>query len=217
LENGDRLTRAEFERRYNAMPEDTRAELIEGVVYMSSPVRTNRHGKPHVHLSGWLAYYLSKTPGLTEYGDNSTARLDEENEPQPDLCLLLPKALGGLAHLDEEDYIVGPPTLACEIAASTVSIDLHAKLNAYQRNGVSEYLVWRTEDGEMDWFVLREGQYMQLPRDGRGVAKSEQFPGLWLDVPALLKGDLARLFAVVDEGVATAEHAAFVKRLRGES
>src|SRR3954447_99046 len=190
LENGDRLTRAEFERRYNAMPESTRAELIQGVVYMSSPVRTGRHGKPHLHLGGWLTYYLSKTPGLTDYGDNPPPRLDDENEPQPDLCLLLPKSLGGLAHVDEDDYIVGPPTLACEIAASTVSIDLHAKLDAYRRNGVREYLVWRTDDAAVDWFILRAGQYVQLPRDERGVVKSEHFPGLWLDVPALLKGDL---------------------------
>jgi Uma2 family endonuclease len=215
LENGDRLTRAEFERRYNAMPENVRAELIEGVVYMSSPVRVKRHGKPHIQLSAWLGYYLSKTPGLDDYGDNTTTRLDDENEPQPDLCLLLPKALGGLAYVDEDDYIVGPPTLACEIAASTVSIDLHAKLNAYRRNGVREYLVWRTDDAAVDWFILREGQYVQLPRDERGVVKSEHFPGLWLDVPALLKGDLAGLFRVVDEGVGTGEHAEFVGRLRG--
>jgi Uma2 family endonuclease len=195
------------------MPENVRAELIEGVVYMSSPVRVKRHGKPHIQLSAWLAYYLSKTPGLDDYGDNSTTRLDDDNEPQPDLCLLLPKALGGLAHVDEDDYIVGPPTLACEIAASTVSIDLHAKLNAYRRNGVREYLVWRTDDAAVDWFILREGQYVQLPRDERGVVKSEHFPGLWLDVAALLRGDLAGLFRGVDEGVGTGEHAEFLKRL----
>lgn len=216
LENGDRLNRVEFERRYKAMPENVRAELIEGVVYMSSPVRVKRHGKPHLHLGGWLAYYLSKTPGLVDYGDNSTARLDDENEPQPDLSLLLPKSLGGLAHVDEDDYIVGPPTLACEIAASTVSIDLHAKLNAYRHNGVREYLVWRTEDATVDWFILRDGQYVPLPRDERGVVKSEQFPGLWLDVAALIKGDLAGLFGVVDEGVGTGEHAEFIGRLGGE-
>lgn len=215
LENGDRLTRAEFERRYKAMPENVRAELIEGVVYMSSPVRVKRHGKPHLHLGGWLAYYLSKTPGLNDYGDNATARLDDENEPQPDLCLLLPKSLGGLAHVDEDDYVVGPPTLACEIAASTVSIDLHAKLDAYRRNGVREYLVWRTEDAAVDWFILRDGQYAQLARDDRGVVKSEHFPGLWLNVGALLSGDLSGLFKVVDEGAGTTEHAEFVKRLRG--
>jgi hypothetical protein len=91
LENGDRLTRAEFERRYQAMPDVKRAELIEGIVHMPSPVGTKRHGRPHVNLSGWLAYYLSKTPGLDEYGDNSTVRLDVDNEPQPDLYLNLPK------------------------------------------------------------------------------------------------------------------------------
>lgn len=46
LENGDHLTRAEFERRYDAMPGLKRAELIEGVVYRPSPVRAY-HAEPH--------------------------------------------------------------------------------------------------------------------------------------------------------------------------
>jgi hypothetical protein len=213
LENGDRLSRAEFERRYSAMPETARAELIEGIIYLNWRVRFTGHGVPHARLVAWLGRYLAATPGLEHYGVNVSVRLDEDNEPQPDLCLLLPKSLGGLAHVDEDDYIVGPPTLACEIAASTVSIDLHAKLNAYRRNGVREYLVWRTDDAAVDWFILREGHYVQLPRDERGVVKSEHFPGLWLDVPALLNGDLAGLFRGVDEGVGTGEHRGFLERL----
>jgi len=122
LENGDRLTRAEFERRYEAMPSVQKAELIEGIVHMPSPVRTRRHGRPHVILSNWLGHYIAKTPGLEEFGDNSTIRLDVDNEPQPDLYLNLPKHVGGQAELDEDDYLLGAPTLACEIAASSVSI-----------------------------------------------------------------------------------------------
>jgi Uma2 family endonuclease len=209
------LTRAEFERRYRAMPGVKKAELIEGIVYMPSPVRMF-HAVPHARLCTWLGYYVAKTSGLEDrLADNATARIDEDNEPQPDLMLLLPKPAGGMAEADQDGYVTGPPTLACEIAASTVSIDLHAKLEVYRRTGVREYLVWRTEDATIDWFILREGQYVQFPHDDRGVLKSEQFPGLWLDVPALLKGDLAALFRVVDEGVGTAEHAEFVKRLRG--
>ena len=202
MENGDRLTRVEFERRYAAMPWVKKAELIEGLVYMPSPVRVKRHSKPHVILSSWLGYYLSKTPGLEDYGDNGTVRLDEDNEPQPDLFLLLPERSGGLASIDQDDYVSG-------------SIDLHAKLNAYRRNGVREYLVWRTEDQAVDWFVLREGRYDPLVADANGILKSEQFPGLWLHVGALLKGDLAGLFRVVDEGAGTSEHADFLRRLRG--
>lgn len=213
LENGDRLTRVEFERRYNAMPWVKKAELIEGIVYMPSPVRVNRHGKPHIVLSTWLGYYLSKTPGLEDYGDNSTARLDEDNEPQPDLALLLPKKLGGLARVDDDDYFCGPPTWVAEIAASGASIDLHAKLNAYRRNGVKEYLVWRTNDAAVDWFTLREGQYLPLAPDQCGILRSEQFPGLWLNVSALLKGDLQGLFQAIDQAAASPEHLAFVQKL----
>ena len=50
LESGDRLTRAEFLRRYDAMPDLKKAELIEGVVYVPSPVRQKYHGRPHLGL-----------------------------------------------------------------------------------------------------------------------------------------------------------------------
>jgi Uma2 family endonuclease len=197
------------------MPNVKKAELIEGIVYMPSPVRISRHGAPHARLCTWLGYYVSKTPGLENFfADNATARVDEDNEPQPDLMLLLPKQLGGLAAIDDDDYVNGPPAWVAEIAASTVSIDLHAKLNAYRRNGVREYLVWRTEDQAVDWFALREGRYDPLPADAAGVIRSEQFPGLWLDVAALLRGDLPGLFKVVDDGVASGEHGGFLGRLK---
>lgn len=215
LETGDRLTRAEFERRYQAMPEGKKAELIEGVVYMPSPVRVRRHGKPHVVLTTWLAYYIAKTPGLDDYADNATVRLDEDNEPQPDLFLLLPPHAGGIAKVDDDDYVSGPPALICEVSASSVSIDLHHKLNAYRRNGVREYLVWRTQDPGVEWFILRDGRYDPLPCDAAEVLRSEQFPGLHLNVAALLSLDLPALFKTIDHGIATPAHAEFVRKLAG--
>lgn len=214
LRNGDRLTRSEFERRYAASPNVRKAELIEGVVFMPSPVRYQSHSNPHWILATWLGYYASKTPGLSG-GDNGTVRLDIDNEPQPDLFLLLPPHAGGLAKIDDDDYVSGPPALICEIASSSVSIDLHHKKNAYRRNGVPEYLVWRVEEGALDWFNLINGDYVaQAAETPDGVLKSRQFPGLWLDVPALLRGDLPALFASVDRGVATTDHAEFLKRLK---
>ncbi len=212
LQNGDRLTRVEFERRYLAMPEVKKAQLIEGIVYMPSPVRHTQHGKPHAIVIGWLTHYLSKTPRI-EISDNATSRLDEDNEPQPDAMLLLPKHMGGTAWIDDDGYVSGAPDFVCEVSASSVSIDMHTKLNAYRRNGVREYLVIRTEDQAVDWFELIDGQYQPQMPDERGRLSSKLFPGLWLDAAALLAGDLAKLFAVVDEGTATTEHQEFVKKL----
>lgn len=212
LQNGDRLTRGEFERRYTAMPNVKKAELIEGIVYMPSPVRLTHHGEPHAHLIGWIAYYVAKTPGV-RFGDNATSRLDEDNEPQPDVMLLLPAAAGSSAHIDDDGYVSGAPDFVCEVAASSVSIDMHAKFNAYRRNGVKEYLVWRVEEGEIDWFELVDGRYVAMPVDERGVVRSRVFAGLWLDVPAMLRGDLAAVLAAVEAGAATPEHAAFRDRL----
>ena len=212
LENGDVLTRAEFERRYETMPHLKKAELIEGVVYVPSPVRHQSHGHPHTRLITWLGYYEANTPGV-QASDNSTVRLDLDNEPQPDGLLFIDPACGGQAHIDAADYIAGAPELVAEVAASSASYDLHVKLRVYRRNGVREYLVWRVLDQAVDWFVLRAGQYEPLPVDTEGLLRSEVFPGLWLDPAALLRGDLATVLAVVQRGLASPEHAAFVARL----
>jgi Uma2 family endonuclease len=212
LENGDVLTRAEFERRYEAMPHLKKAELIEGVVHVPSPVRHRNHGRPHIHLANWLGHYEAGTPGV-EAGAESTVRLDLDNEPQPDALLFIDPACGGQAHIDADDYITGAPELVAEVASSSVSYDLHVKLRVYRRNGVREYIVWRVLDREIDWFVLRAGQYEPMPRDAEGFYRSEVFPGLWLDSAALLRGDLATVLAVVQRGLASPEHAAFVARL----
>jgi Uma2 family endonuclease len=202
LEPGDRLTREEFERRYAAMPDLKKAELIEGVVYMPSPVRARRHGTPHARLVGWLIHYEAKTPGV-EVADNATARLDLDNEPQPDAMLYVAPELGGQVRITADDYIEAAPELVAEVASSSASYDLNTKLHVYRRSGVREYVVWRVLDGAIDWFVLREGRYERLEPDERGVVRSEFFPGLWLDTAALLRGDLASVFQVLDEGLAT--------------
>ena len=171
LEPGDRLSRPEFERRYDAMPALRKAELIEGVVYMPSPVRYRRHGRPHAQLIGWLIHYEAGTPGV-ETADNSTTRLDLDNEPQPDAVLLIAPASGGQARISADDYIEAAPELVVEIASSRVSFDLTTKLHVYRRSGVREYVVWRVLDGAVDWFVLRHGQYERLPMDPEGLLRS---------------------------------------------
>jgi Uma2 family endonuclease len=212
LENGDHLTRDEFERRFDAMPDLKRAELLEGIVYMGSPVRLQRHGRPHARISGWLFSYEAQTPGVI-LGDNTSVRIDDESMPQPDLCLIIDPARGGQAIISEDDYIEGGPELVVEVSSSTVSIDLHTKLRVYRRNKVREYVVWRVINKAVDWFVLREGEYVKLAAGEDGIYRSEVFPGLWLDPKALLGRNLAGVLAVLGRGLATPEHAAFVARL----
>ena len=98
---------------------------------------------------------------------------------------------------------VGEPELVAEVAASTASYDLHDKLRAYQRNGVREYVVWRVLDRAIDWFVLRDDRYEPLALTSAGCYRSQVFPGLWLDPTALIRGDLARVLAVVQQGMAS--------------
>jgi Uma2 family endonuclease len=210
LENGDRLTRPEFERRYSAMPHLKKAELIEGVVYMPSPVRHEGHGRQHYGLTGWLAVYSASTPGV-EGSDNATVRLDLDNEPQPDLLLRV--SAEGQSRIDD-GYIDGAPELVAEVASSSTAYDLHQKLDTYRRHGVREYIVWQTLDNIIEWFVLREGRYERLLPDAAGVYKSEMFPGLWLDSVAMAQDDLATVLRVLGEGLATPEHQEFVARMK---
>ncbi len=198
LENGDHLTLAEFEHRYGAMPHLKKAELIEGIVYMASPLRIRQHGNPHSSIIGWLMVYQAYTPGV-QLGDNCTVRLDPDNEPQPDALLRI--ETDGQSTISEDGYVEGAPELIAEIAASTVSIDVHDKLKVYRRNQLQEYIVWRVDDQELDWFRLVEGKYIQLIANEKGSISSEVFPGLWLDKQALLTGDLAKVLAVLQQGL----------------
>lgn len=212
LENGDRLTRDEFERRYEAMPELKKAELIDGVVYIGSPVRHRYHGWQHAHLICWLCTYEASTPGL-EVGDNCTVRLNVDNIPQPDCLLLIRPENGGGSRTSEKGYIEGAPELVAEIAASSASYDLGAKLEAYLRNGVREYVVWRVAEHQIDWFVRHESRYELLQAADDGLVRSIAFPGLWLDPAALIRGDLNSVLAVAQKGLNSPEHAAFVADL----
>lgn len=212
LEPGDRLTRAEFERRYDAMPEVKKAELIEGVVYMPSPVRYKGHGKPHSDIHGLLFSYSVATPGV-ELADNATLRLDADNDPQPDLILRVDEAHGGKSFISEDDYLEGSPELIVDIASSSASYDLHEKFKVYRRNGVQEYLVWRVHDRQIDWFSLQEGKYAQLAPDDQGIIESRVFPGLRLNVSALLNGDLAKAVDDLQQGIGSTTHTVFVQNL----
>jgi Uma2 family endonuclease len=212
LQTGDRLTRSEFERRYHAMPHVKKAELIEGVVFMPSPVRHIDHGKPHLFFSTLIGTYIANTPGI-DGSDNATVRLDPDNEPQPDVLLRLETKDGGFSDVDADGYIEGSPELIVEISASTASYDMHDKFKIYRRNGVKEYIIWRVYDDEIDWFRLEKESYVPLLPDAEGIIRSQIFPGLQLDVQAMLKGDLARVLTVLQHGVGTAEHQAFVARL----
>jgi Uma2 family endonuclease len=212
LESGDRLTRHEFERRYTAMPNNKKAELIEGIVYMASPLRVRSHGEPHANLIGWLWSYKIATPGLI-LGDNSTVRLDLDNEPQPDAVLFMDEKLGGQARISEDDYIEGAPELVAEVAASSASNDLHDKKNAYRRNGVLEYIVWQVFENKLDWFYLQDGEYILLEADAEGILKSKIFPGLWLSQEALLAGEMNQVLKVLQQGLNSQQHAEFINQL----
>ena len=211
LKEGDRLDAVEFMRRYEAMPQIKKAELVEGVVHVASPVRAEQHGTPQAFVLAWLGFYVAATPGVIP-ADNSTVRLDDKNLYQPDALLYIDPKRGGRIRM-KDGYIEGAPELAAEVTASTADIDLGDKLQGCSRHGVREYVVWRTVDAAIDWFALRDGEYVRTLPGADGMIRSEAFPGLWLDPTALIAGDLARVLAIVGEGVKSPEHAEFVAQL----
>lgn len=209
LESGDQLTRTEFERRYHLHPEIKKAELIEGVVYVASPVRIRQHGEPHSRVVTWIGVYLASTPGV-RMADNSTYRIDEENEPQPDVSVWIDRPGKARAQVDDDDYLIGAPELLIEVAASTASIDLRDKKAAYLRQGVQEYLVLQVYEQKATWFTLRAAEYHEITPNDQGVLQSSVFPGLWFDPAKFWAGDLAGLLTVLQQGLASPDHNAFI-------
>lgn len=207
LEQGDVLERPEFERRYESMPWLKKAELIDGVVHLGSAVY-DQHAGAHAVLMHWLGAYILETPG-TACRDNATVRLGMRNELQPDALLRI--VAGGRSRVDK--YIEGPPELVAEVASSSMSRDLHSKLDVYRRHGVREYLVWRVLESQIDWFRLEGDEYRSLAADELGILRSGEFPGLWLDRPAMLRGDMHAVLAALNRDLAAGEHAEFVARL----
>ncbi|MEC4812982.1 MAG: Uma2 family endonuclease [Scytonema sp. PMC 1069.18] len=213
LESGDRLTRPEFERRYAAAPHIKKAELIEGIVYVASPLRHEQHGKPHSRVITWLGVYQSLTPGV-DLSDAPTVRLDLDNEPQPDAVLFIEPDAGGQTRLSSDGYIEGSPELIVEIAASSAAIDTGSKKQVYRRNGVLEYVIWQSYENQIQWFCLMDGDYQLLSPGADGIIRSQIFPGLWLAVEDLLNNQMVRVLEVVQAGLKSPEHTAFVHRLK---
>ena len=213
LENGDHLSASQFLRRYEAMPEVKKAELINGIVYMGAAVRADQHGEPDNLIQTWLGNYSIATPGL-KASTNATIRLGPDDVPQPDAFLRIVSEFGGQSRIDEKGYLQGAPELVVEISASSASLDVGEKLNSYRRAGVREYLVWRTDDEIVDWLTLEEDEYRPLPASADGTVRSRIFPGLWLHIPALLARDGVKVLARLQEGLRSSEHAAFITDLK---
>ncbi len=213
LENGESMDQKTFHERYHRMPTDVRAELIEGIVYIMSPLRI-RHGRSDNRFSGLLFVYSAATPGV-EAQNNTTAILGERSEPQPDSALLILEDYGGQSRDGEgdDDYTYGAPEMLVEVALSSRSIDLHAKFRDYERAGVREYVVHDASARQIHWFEAVDGRFVAREPGEDGLFRSAVFPGLWIDSSAFLRNDKAALLAALNLGLASPEHAAFVADL----
>lgn len=209
LENGEHLRAEEFLRRYEAAPELKKAELIQGIVFMGSPVRARQHGIPDALVQSWLGMYAAFTPGV-DHAINSTICLSNDDVPQPDGILLLRPEQGGTSRIDPQGYVAGPPELVLEVAASSTAIDCHEKRESYAAYGVQEYLLWRTMDQELDWWFLKEGRYQPLTIDAEGILRSRIFPGLWLNRRALLQLSRREVMDCLQRGLESPEHQTFL-------
>lgn len=209
LAAGDKMTRDEFLKLWQLHPEIKNAELIGGVVYVPSPVSTD-HWLPEDDIGGWLFTYRVNTSGTQSGGNATTIMLDDS--PQPDRHLAILPECGGNSWF-EENYLHGSPELMLEVCRSSRAYDLHQKYDLYEAAGVQEYLALLVYEREIRWHLLVDGRYQILPPDADGIWRSRVFPGLWLDGQALLKSDMAKVLAVLQAGLASPEHQAFVERL----
>ncbi len=231
LVSGDRMTTREFLRRYEAMPDGFRAELLAGVVsvnrwfetngksgaMMMPPISHENHGEPGFSLSHVLSTYKFATPGVRG-STPTTLLLSDTDSPEPDGLLFIGPVCGGQVALGEDGYLHGAPELVMEIANSSASYDLRTKYDQYERNGVQEYIVWQVRVGVVDWFRRnRFGKFTSLEPRESGVVCSEIFPGLWLDSASLISNNLTKVLEILQLGLASPEHAAFVAKLQAKA
>src|SRR6266852_6884965 len=202
LVDGERLTVDEFLRRWEEQPDLKLAELIEGVVYLPSPVGS-AHGSHHFLTAGWLMYYSAGAKGCG--GGAEGTWLMRGSAPQPDVHLRILPEYGGQSH-DEKGLSVGAPELAVEVSGSSARLDLGPKRDLYATAGVREYIVVLIDEKRGLWLRLEDGAYREIGPDADGILRSQIFRGLWLDPKALLDHDGGRLIDVVDLGLRSPEH-----------
>lgn len=212
FEPGDRMDQKTFHAIYEQMPDDFKAELIGGIVYVPAALRAD-HGDVHANVVAWLMNYKASTPG-TRALDNATHKLGKDSEPQPDASLLI---VGGQTTVTKKGYIRGAPELVVEVVSSSRAYDLHAKKDDYEKYGVREYLALLIREHRAVWFVRdAKGRFAELPLQADGIYRSPLFAGLWLDAKALLDSETRRVLDVLDEGLASPEHAAFAATLKSK-
>ena len=207
LENGDHLTREEFHRRYEAMPENVKAELIKGVVYFRTRTKVS-HGEANATIIGLIGLYSINLQG-TNFINHPTLIFDGKNEPQPDAVLRIEENYGGKSWVNDDDYLEGAPELIVEISSSTASYDLHDKLEIYEKKGVQEYIVWRVLDNQIDWFSLENDKYERLAPNKQGIIESKVFAGLRLNLKAMLDDDLLQVLADLQKGLQSKKYKFF--------
>ena len=215
LSEGEQLTRDEFMRRWEAMPDLKFAELIDGIVHMPSPL-SDIHSDFHARMCVWLGQYVTFTPACA-VRTNCTWLMSDKSVPQPDLALKIFPDHGGQSWLEGE-YAAGAPELIVEISHTTGARDSGVKQRLYERSGVLEYLIVRPKKRQIVWNELVEGKYREIQPGADGLLRSRFFPGLWLNSDAFWNCDYAALSAAIQQGAATPEHAEFVRKLaRGVS
>ena len=201
----------EFLERWVALPNLKYAELINGVVYMPSPLSRD-HGVPDNMIATWIGMYCWNTPG-TEAGSNLTYLFSAKNVPQPDQSLRILPAHGGRTK-DQGNLNAGPPELAIEVSVSSLNFDLGDKLTMYELEKVQEYLIVDVKNQQIHWHQLVDNKYQRLEPDDAGVLKSIVFPGLWLNGQALFDHDTSLLQSVLQQGLHSPEHTEFIERLQ---
>lgn len=212
LQSGDRLDQPTFHELYQQTPDGFKAELVEGVVFVASPV-SPRHGVPQLILASWLARYVEDTPGVQGF-DNTTTILGEKSEPQPDLALRIKPGYGGQTTDSTEGMILGPCELVIEISNSTFSLDNHAKKRDYERAGIAEYLIILPKSRSIIWYVRDNTGFVEMALPTDGIFQSQIFPGLWLQAEAVFDETAKRIRTTLEHGLASSEHAAFVEELK---
>lgn len=181
-----------FASLFDVIPEDCKADVIDGVVYLSPPQTIEEND-----LVSWLCIALGTFVEELHLGlvtiNKVAYRLDDANGPEPDVAFI--RAQRG--DVIRRAYVDGPPDLAVEIVSpESVDRDYELKRRLYERFGVGEYWIIDPDESTALFLILESGAYVEASLDGT-IFHSRVLPGLTLDTRWLWQRPLPATLPIV--------------------
>jgi Uma2 family endonuclease len=182
---------------YRLAPDGTKADLLHGYIYKAVPDTAQSDALTHLVHFLLQGYADAKDAGRVT-GSRFAYRLTERDAPEPDVAFVSKARLGTVERLGGREA----PDIAVEVVSrDSRGRDYGRKLRLYERAGVREYWLLDPLRGEVHFYRLQDGKFVEAPGEA-GIYRSLALPGFWVRVEWLLADPAPRAFACLQEVLA---------------